>query len=170
MVSLIIPISLRWGCSNYCNYCCCYCYACLWHILTACTVYPPPPPCTEQMVSEFATANPVPGSDDGTLRLAFSDLRQLLDLFTGWDWSAYLADYGKQHSAYLRVHHHTALNLLERWLTLTYVMTRSWWRLLSTSVVYSDVRCNSWQVLGVPVVGGCFHPCLHPVMQYSPCQ
>ncbi|XP_055955503.1 exocyst complex component 6B isoform X2 [Patella vulgata] len=63
---------------------------------------------------EFAESEPVPGSNDGTLKLAFADLRQLLDLFLNWDWSIYLADFGKQQSKYIRVQRHTAINLLEK--------------------------------------------------------
>uniref|UniRef100_G3Q4R1 Exocyst complex component n=1 Tax=Gasterosteus aculeatus aculeatus TaxID=481459 RepID=G3Q4R1_GASAC len=58
----------------------------------------------------FARAGPVAGFQGDTLLLAFSDLRQLLELFTQWDWSAYLADYGKPSCKYLRVNPHTALN------------------------------------------------------------
>ncbi|KAK5616103.1 Exocyst complex component 6B [Crenichthys baileyi] len=38
----------------------------------------------------------------------------LLDLFTQWDWSTYLADYGRPTCKYLRVNPHTALTLLEK--------------------------------------------------------
>ncbi|XP_013866048.1 exocyst complex component 6B isoform X1 [Austrofundulus limnaeus] len=62
----------------------------------------------------FARAGPVAGFQGDTLLLAFSDLRQLLDLFTQWDWSTYLADYGKPSCRYLRVNPHTALALLEK--------------------------------------------------------
>ncbi|XP_041635316.1 exocyst complex component 6B isoform X5 [Cheilinus undulatus] len=62
----------------------------------------------------FARAGPVAGFQGDTLLLAFSDLRQLLDLFTQWDWSTYLADYGKPTCKYLRVNPHTALALLEK--------------------------------------------------------
>uniref|UniRef100_A0AAZ3QQ95 Exocyst complex component n=1 Tax=Oncorhynchus tshawytscha TaxID=74940 RepID=A0AAZ3QQ95_ONCTS len=62
----------------------------------------------------FARAGPVPGFQGDTLLLAFSDLRQLLDLFTQWDWSSYLADYGRPTCKYLRVNPHTALTLLEK--------------------------------------------------------
>ncbi|XP_077961539.1 exocyst complex component 6B isoform X1 [Gasterosteus aculeatus] len=62
----------------------------------------------------FARAGPVAGFQGDTLLLAFSDLRQLLELFTQWDWSAYLADYGKPSCKYLRVNPHTALVLLEK--------------------------------------------------------
>ncbi|KAM7366535.1 hypothetical protein PAMP_015969 [Pampus punctatissimus] len=40
--------------------------------------------------------------------------QQLLELFTQWDWSTYLADYGKPTCKYLRVNPHTALALLEK--------------------------------------------------------
>uniref|UniRef100_A0A3Q2UKF5 Exocyst complex component n=1 Tax=Fundulus heteroclitus TaxID=8078 RepID=A0A3Q2UKF5_FUNHE len=62
----------------------------------------------------FARAGPVAGFQGDTLLLAFSDLRQLLNLFTQWDWSTYLADYGKPTCKYLRVNPHTALALLEK--------------------------------------------------------
>ncbi|KAL8624105.1 hypothetical protein ACOMHN_036108 [Nucella lapillus] len=63
---------------------------------------------------QFANFEFVPGSNDGTLQLAFCDLRQLMDLFINWDWSVYLADFGKQQARYLRVHRHTAISLLEK--------------------------------------------------------
>uniref|UniRef100_A0A8C5FJM6 Exocyst complex component n=1 Tax=Gadus morhua TaxID=8049 RepID=A0A8C5FJM6_GADMO len=62
----------------------------------------------------FARAGPVTGYQGDTLILAFSDLRQLLDLFTQWDWSSYLADYGRTTSRYVRVNPHTALLLLDK--------------------------------------------------------
>ncbi|XP_077444159.1 exocyst complex component 6B [Stigmatopora argus] len=62
----------------------------------------------------FARAGPVAGFQGDTLLLAFSDLRQILELFTQWDWSAYLADYGKASCKYLRVNPHAALALLEK--------------------------------------------------------
>uniref|UniRef100_A0A669F0I5 Exocyst complex component n=1 Tax=Oreochromis niloticus TaxID=8128 RepID=A0A669F0I5_ORENI len=65
----------------------------------------------------FARAGPVAGFQGDTLLLAFSDLRQLLDLFTQWDWSTYLADYGKPTCKYLRVNPHTAL-IIKQMLTL----------------------------------------------------
>uniref|UniRef100_A0A673J351 Exocyst complex component n=1 Tax=Sinocyclocheilus rhinocerous TaxID=307959 RepID=A0A673J351_9TELE len=39
---------------------------------------------------------------------------RLLDLFTQWDWSTYLADYGRPTCKYLRVNPHTALALIEK--------------------------------------------------------
>ncbi|XP_040191482.1 exocyst complex component 6B isoform X1 [Rana temporaria] len=62
----------------------------------------------------FAKSGPVPGFQGDTLQLAFIDLRQLLDLFIKWDWSAYLADYGQPNCKYLRVNPTTALTLLEK--------------------------------------------------------
>ncbi|XP_061566422.1 exocyst complex component 6B isoform X3 [Cololabis saira] len=67
-----------------------------------------------QECESFARAGPVAGFQGDTLLLAFSDLRQLLDLFTQWDWSTYLADYGRPTCKYLRVNPHTALALLEK--------------------------------------------------------
>uniref|UniRef100_A0A3B5LFR3 Exocyst complex component n=1 Tax=Xiphophorus couchianus TaxID=32473 RepID=A0A3B5LFR3_9TELE len=49
-----------------------------------------------------------------SLFLFLNVLVQLLDLFTQWDWSTYLADYGKSTCKYLRVNPHTALALLEK--------------------------------------------------------
>ncbi|CAH1783134.1 unnamed protein product, partial [Owenia fusiformis] len=63
---------------------------------------------------QFACSEPVPGFNDGTLQLAFQDLRQLLDLFTSWDWSTYLADYGQSSCKYIRVQPSTAIALLEK--------------------------------------------------------
>ena len=62
----------------------------------------------------FAASDPVKGSDDGSLLLCFSELRQLMDLFTSEDWARYFADYGKKDSKYMRVNPQTALNLLEK--------------------------------------------------------
>ncbi|KAM6949399.1 exocyst complex component 6B [Aplochiton taeniatus] len=62
----------------------------------------------------FARVGPVAGFHGETLLLAFSHLRQLLDLFILWDWSTYLADYGRPTSRYLRVSPHTALSLLDK--------------------------------------------------------
>lgn len=62
----------------------------------------------------FASSDPVKGFEPGALQLCFAELRQLMDLFTERDWSTYTADYGKQHSKYLRVNPQTALTLLEK--------------------------------------------------------
>ena len=62
----------------------------------------------------FASSEPVKGFEEGALALCFSELRQLMDLFTIWDWSTYFADFGKQDSKYLRVNPQTALVLFEK--------------------------------------------------------
>lgn len=62
----------------------------------------------------FAGSEPVRGFEDGDLIMCFAELRQLMDLFMLWDWNIYFADFGKQHSKYLRVNPNTALNLLEK--------------------------------------------------------
>lgn len=62
----------------------------------------------------FAASEPVKGFEDGSLQMCFTELRQLIDLFTSWDWSTYFADYGKQDSKFLRVNPQSALNLLEK--------------------------------------------------------
>ncbi|KAL3863861.1 hypothetical protein ACJMK2_005588 [Sinanodonta woodiana] len=63
---------------------------------------------------QFAASDPVQGFQDGTLMLAFADLRQLMDLFLNEDWSAYLADYGQPNSKYVRVQPHVVIGLLEK--------------------------------------------------------
>lgn len=63
---------------------------------------------------QFAATAPVPGIRDGTLLMAFADIRQLLDLFLNWDWSIYLADYGQPTSKYIRVKPSDAISLLEK--------------------------------------------------------
>jgi hypothetical protein len=63
----------------------------------------------------FASSEPVKEFEEGSLQLCFTELRQLMDLFTEMDsWSTYFADYGKQDSKYLRVNPQTALILLEK--------------------------------------------------------
>ena len=64
--------------------------------------------------SEFAVSEPVPGFRDGTLQMAFVELRQLIDLFLAWDWTNYVAEYGKDYSKYLRVNPHMCIILLEK--------------------------------------------------------
>ncbi|TWW63584.1 Exocyst complex component 6B [Takifugu flavidus] len=55
-----------------------------------------------------------PGTERPSLTSLASACPQLLDLFLQWDWSTYLADYGKPTCKYLRVNPHTALALLEK--------------------------------------------------------
>ena len=70
--------------------------------------------CFSVLFSEFAESEPVPGFNDGTLQLAFVDLRQLLNLFLSSDWTTYFADYGKPMNKYLRVNPNTAIIILEK--------------------------------------------------------
>lgn len=62
----------------------------------------------------FASSEPVKGFEDNVLQLCFAELRQLLDLLLSWQWSTYIADYGKQESKYLRVNPQNALMILEK--------------------------------------------------------
>ncbi|XP_053200368.1 exocyst complex component 6B-like [Panonychus citri] len=62
----------------------------------------------------FASSEPVKGFEDNVLQLCFTELRQLVDLLLSWQWSTYIADYGKQGSKYSRVNPQIALNLLEK--------------------------------------------------------
>ncbi|XP_053407123.1 exocyst complex component 6B-like isoform X2 [Mercenaria mercenaria] len=63
---------------------------------------------------EFAASEPVPGFNDGTLQLAFADLRQLMDLFLKDDWSTYLNEYGNPKAKYSRVQPHVAISIMEK--------------------------------------------------------
>lgn len=62
----------------------------------------------------FASSEPVPGLNDGTLLLAFTELRQLLDLVIYGDWSSYISDYGKDKNKYSRVQPQTLLIVLDK--------------------------------------------------------
>ncbi|XP_015795974.1 exocyst complex component 6B isoform X2 [Tetranychus urticae] len=62
----------------------------------------------------FASSEPVKGFEDNALQMCFAELRQLVDLLLSWQWSTYIADYGKQDNKYLRVNPQMALNLLEK--------------------------------------------------------
>ncbi|GFY57627.1 exocyst complex component 6B [Trichonephila inaurata madagascariensis] len=62
----------------------------------------------------FANCVPVHDFEEGILLMCFSELRQLLDLFTDWDWSNYFREYGQDTSKYLRVNPQTAIILLEK--------------------------------------------------------
>lgn len=68
--------------------------------------------CKECLV--FTAQCPVDGFEDGTLAMTFAQLRQLLDLVMASDWSAYLADYGRPASRYVRVKPNVAIGLLEK--------------------------------------------------------
>ncbi|XP_067928317.1 exocyst complex component 6B-like [Watersipora subatra] len=62
----------------------------------------------------FASSEPVPGMNDGTLLMAFAELRQLLDLVIYADWNSYIADYGAERNKYARVQPQTLLAILEK--------------------------------------------------------
>ncbi|XP_055954045.1 exocyst complex component 6B-like isoform X2 [Argiope bruennichi] len=62
----------------------------------------------------FANCVPVQDFEEGILLMCFSELRQLLDLFTDWDWSNYFREYGQENSKYLRVNPQTAIIILEK--------------------------------------------------------
>ncbi|WAR22183.1 EXOC6-like protein [Mya arenaria] len=63
---------------------------------------------------EFAESSPVPGIEEGILKLAFADLRQLLHLFLTKDWSSYLADFGNAQAKYVRVKPQVAASIMEK--------------------------------------------------------
>ncbi|EDO30699.1 predicted protein [Nematostella vectensis] len=63
---------------------------------------------------EFANSSPVEGISDGTLQMTFLELRQLVDLLLGCDWSTYLKDHGSTTSKYNRVNPQIAARLLEK--------------------------------------------------------
>lgn len=62
----------------------------------------------------FASSEPVPGMNDGTLSLAFTELRQILDLVIYGDWSSYISDYGTERNKYARVQPQTLLIILDK--------------------------------------------------------
>ncbi|XP_060593248.1 exocyst complex component 6B-like isoform X2 [Ruditapes philippinarum] len=62
----------------------------------------------------FAASEPVPGFNDGTLQMAFADLRQVMDLFIKEEWSTYLNDYNKPSAKYSRVQPHVAISIMEK--------------------------------------------------------
>ncbi|KAL2731389.1 exocyst complex component 6 isoform X1 [Vespula squamosa] len=63
---------------------------------------------------QFAASEPIVGLPEGTLLQYFSQLRQLLDLFMGWDWPTYFHDYGHDSSKYNLVTPNMAVILLEK--------------------------------------------------------
>lgn len=67
-----------------------------------------------QNITEFAASDPVKGLPEGALLENFAQLRQLLDLFTNWDWPTYFHDYGSESSKYILVTPNMAVILLEK--------------------------------------------------------
>lgn len=63
---------------------------------------------------EFAASEPVVGLPEGALLQCFARLRQLLDLFMGWDWPVYFHDYGSDSGKYNLVTPNMAILLLEK--------------------------------------------------------
>ncbi|KAK3749624.1 hypothetical protein QZH41_012961, partial [Actinostola sp. cb2023] len=62
---------------------------------------------------EFANSSPVDGISEGTLQMTFLELRQLVDLLLGCDWSTFFKDHGTTTSKYNRVNPQIAAKLLE---------------------------------------------------------
>lgn len=62
----------------------------------------------------FAASAPVPGLQEDDLLSYFIELRELLDLFTSWDWSTYFHDFGQDTSKYKTVSPDVAIIILEK--------------------------------------------------------
>ena len=63
----------------------------------------------------------------------------MLDLFIGWDWTTFFADYGKPGSKYLRVNPSNAIILLEKYVMNFTIDSAPSWQLnncLSSYIVY----------------------------------
>lgn len=63
---------------------------------------------------QFAASEPVKGLPQDELLAYFGKLRELLDLFIGWDWPTYFHDYAKETSKYKAVQPEIAIILLEK--------------------------------------------------------
>lgn len=64
--------------------------------------------------SVFAASEPVQGLQQDVLLSYFTKLREILDLFTSWDWPTYFHDYGKDTNKYKQVTPDIAILLLEK--------------------------------------------------------
>ncbi|ESN92296.1 hypothetical protein HELRODRAFT_157969 [Helobdella robusta] len=62
----------------------------------------------------FAMGTRISGLDGNTFKMAFEELRQLLNLFITEEWTIYFADYGKPSHKYLRVQPAVCVKLLEK--------------------------------------------------------
>ncbi|PAV62595.1 hypothetical protein WR25_26425 isoform B [Diploscapter pachys] len=62
----------------------------------------------------FSAKDLVEGLDKDTLSMAFAELRQLLDLIMGSDWTTYFAEFGKENGTYVRVKPTTAIAVMEK--------------------------------------------------------
>lgn len=65
-------------------------------------------------ITEFAASEPVKGLPEDILLSYFIELRELLDLFTSWDWPTYFHDYGQETSKYKNIIPNVAIILLEK--------------------------------------------------------
>lgn len=61
----------------------------------------------------FAASEPVKGLQEDDL-MYFTKLREILDLFTTWDWPTYFHDYGQDNNKYAQVKPDVALALVEK--------------------------------------------------------
>lgn len=64
---------------------------------------------------QFAASEPIKGLQPEELLQYFTQLRQLLDLFTTRDWSTYFHDYGHENSKYKEVESQNVIILLEKY-------------------------------------------------------
>ncbi|XP_065170949.1 exocyst complex component 6 [Atheta coriaria] len=62
----------------------------------------------------FAASEPVKGLQEDILLSYFLKLREILDLFTSWDWPTYFHDYGQETSKYKQVEPDVAIIILEK--------------------------------------------------------
>ncbi|KAF2884289.1 hypothetical protein ILUMI_21881 [Ignelater luminosus] len=63
---------------------------------------------------QFAASEPVTGLQEDVLLAYFTKLREILDLFTSWDWPTYFHDYGQETSKYKQVNPDIAIIILEK--------------------------------------------------------
>ncbi|XP_017769038.1 PREDICTED: exocyst complex component 6 [Nicrophorus vespilloides] len=63
---------------------------------------------------QFAASEPVKGLQEDVLLSYFVKLREILDLFTSWDWPTYFHDYAQETSKYKQVNPDVAIVILEK--------------------------------------------------------
>lgn len=63
---------------------------------------------------QFAASEPVKGLQEDVLLSYFVKLREILDLFTSWDWPTYFHDYAQETSKYKQVNPDMAIVILEK--------------------------------------------------------
>lgn len=54
------------------------------------------------------------GLQEDVLLAYFTKLREILDLFTSWDWPTYFHDYGQESNKYKQVNPDIAIVILEK--------------------------------------------------------